>query len=97
MSKKVRRTSRSLQQFYKLLAGADDDKGGNPVVRAVGTVTVLLVLGLLALQTLAGGLMNALGLPQIPIGWLMGAFIVVSTIWVGVATWRRRRPGGDKD
>ncbi len=95
MSKPGRRSARSLEQFYRLLSGRDDDKGGNPVVRTVGSVVMLLVLGLLVLQTLAGRLFDALGLPQVPVGWLMGIFIFVSTIWVGVAAWQRRRPGKD--
>ena len=97
MKQDGRRSSSSLQQFHRLLAGRDDDKGGHPVVRTIGTVSMLVVLGLLVLQTLAGRLIEAWGLPKIPLGWLMGAFIVISTIWVGAAAWHKRRTGRGKD
>jgi|GEM_PF-2383284 len=97
MNKDGRRSARSLEHFYKLLVGADDDKGGHPVVRKVGAVAVLVVLLLLAVETLAARLIDALGLPHIPIGWLMGAFVAISTIWAGIAAWQKRRTGGPKD
>lgn len=96
MGRDGRRSARSLEQFYKLLVGADDDKGGHPVVRTVGTVAVLVVLFLIAVETLAGRLIDALGLPHIPIGWLMGIFVAISTIWAGIAAWQKRRAGGPK-
>ena len=80
-----------------MLAGRDEDKGGHPLLRTVGTVAVLVVLTLLAVETLAGRLIDALGLPHIPIGWLMGIFIAISTVWVGIAAWQRRRAGRSDD
>ncbi len=91
-----RRSASSLEQFYRLLAGRDDDKGGHPVVRTVGTIAVLAVLLLMAVETLAARLIDALGLPHIPIGWLMGAFVAISTVWAGIAAWQKRRSGGPK-
>lgn len=74
-----------------ILAGADDDKGGGSRVRLIGTVAMLAVLALLVIQTVAGRLIEAWDLPRIPTGWLMGAFIAISTIWAGIVAWQKRR------
>jgi len=87
----------TLQELMAVLAGRDEDKGGHSAVRTVGTIAVLVLLVHIAVETLAGRLIDALGLPHIPIGWLMGAFVVVSTIWVGIAGWQKRRGERQRD
>jgi len=96
MKKEGARRQPTLQQFADLLAGRDDDKGGHAIIRTVATVAILAVLLLMAVETLGARLIDKLGLPHIPISWLMGVFVAISTIWAGVAAWQKRRPGRRK-